>query len=568
MEILRFKPANCKNCYKCLRECPVKAIGIRNGQAEILRNDCLICGHCLTVCPQNAKEARDDTDAVRSLIAGGKKVFASVAPSFIAAFETEGLEPFTAALQKLGFAGAEETAVGAAAVSQEYTRLLTARSRPVLISSACPTVVKLIEKYHPEVIGSLAPVISPMEAHARQMRARYGDDIAVVFIGPCICKKDEAAWPDTHVNAAITFEELARWFAKEGITFGPEPAPDPPAPLEPAGGARLYPLEGGIIRSMGSPIPGITYISLSGMDNCRKALREVAQGGMSGFFLELNACAGGCVNGPCMVMPRGGLLRARRRAGLYAAARRTYPLGPAPAVDMTRRPKADPVLQEMPGEQAIREILAQTGKFRPEQELNCGACGYPTCREKAVAVWQGKAEVSMCMPYMRERAEYISDHVIAYSPNAIVVLDDHLTIQAVNQAACELFEIKDAKEIRGKYVGDLTDASAFEESVVRRENILGRRMFLYRYEKYVEESVVYVRDHNLIFAIIRDLTQEEKQNQNLQKVRMDTAATADNVIEKQMRVVQEIAMLLGETAAETKIALTKLKETIASPDKP
>ena len=564
MEILRFKAANCKNCYKCLRECPVKAIGIRDGQAEILRDECLICGHCLTVCPQNAKDARDDTGTVRELIASGRRVYASVAPSFIAAFETDGFEPFAAALKKLGFAGAEETAVGAAAVSAEYNRLLTQRNRSVLISSACPTVVKLIEKYHPETTGALAPVVSPMEAHARQLRARLGQDIAVVFTGPCICKKDEAEWEESHVDAAITFEELSRWLAADDPAFGQEPAPDPPAPLEPAGGARLYPLEGGIIRSMGLPIPGITYISLSGMENCRKALREVAGGDMSGFFLELNACEGGCINGPCMVTPRGGLLRARRRAGLYAASRSRRPLPRVPAVDMRRRPRPDPVCQEMPGEQAIREILAKTGKLRPEQELNCGACGYPTCREKAVAVWQGKAEVSMCMPYMRERAEYISDHVIAYSPNAIIVLNGHLIIQAVNTAACTLFDIQDAKEIRGKYIGDLTDAAAFEESVVRRSNILGRRLFLYRYDKYVEESVVYVRDHDLVFGILRDLTKEEKQNRDLKKVRMDTMATADNVIEKQMRVVQEIAMLLGETAAETKIALTKLKETISS----
>lgn len=570
-EILKFKKANCKNCFKCLRECPVKAIGFKDGQAEILRNECLICGHCLTVCPQNAKVVRDDTNIVKEAIKSGKRVIASVAPSFASAFTTD-FAAFSNALKKFSFYAVEEASAGAVPVTRKYEQLIASRKMPCVISSACPTVVKLIEKYHPGTMRYLAPVISPMTAHARMLKKRY-DDCYVVFIGPCMSKKDEASWDDA-VDCAITFEELEQWFKNENITFNDNNLPNN-SDFD-GNNARLYPTAGGIIKTMLSRIPGVNYITVEGIEKCRKILSELEKNELDGFFVEMSACDGSCLNGPCMVRADGGFFETQKRLETYA---KSFDKNKSESKDnidykenleekfgisLERKFTLKPVISQMPGERDIRAILEKTNKFTPEQELNCGACGYATCREKAIAVYQGKAEVTMCMPYMRERAEYISDKVISFSPNAIIVLDNLLSIKAMNNAACKLFEIDDIKNFSGRYIGELTDASAFEEAIVRRENILDRKVYLFRYEKYVEQSVIYVKEHNIIFAIIHDLTETKKQNDSLKKVKIETVRTADNVIEKQMRVVQEIAMLLGETTAETKVALTKLKDTMMS----
>lgn len=570
-EILKFKKANCKNCFKCLRECPVKAIGFKEGQAEILRNECLICGHCLTVCPQNAKVVRDDTNIVKEAIKSGKQVVASVAPSFAAAF-TNDFAAFSNALKKFGFYAVEEASAGAVPVTRKYEQLIASRKMPCVISSACPTVVKLIEKYHPGAMRYLAPVISPMTAHARMLKNRYKNSY-VVFIGPCMSKKDEALW-DNAVDCVITFEELQQWFKNENITFSDNNIPS--SSEFDGNNARLYPTAGGIIKTMLSRIPGVNYITVEGIEKCRKILSELEKSELDGFFIEMSACGGSCLNGPCMVKDDGGFLETQKRLETYAKSFGKSKSVLEDSIDykenleekfgisLEQKYTIKPVISQMPGERDIRAILEKTNKITPEQELNCGACGYATCREKAIAVYQGKAEVTMCMPYMRERAEYISDKVISFSPNAIIVLDNLLSIKAMNNAACKLFGIDDIKKYSGRYIGDLTDASAFEEAVVRRENILDRKVYLFRYEKYVEQSVIYVKEHNIIFALIRDLTEEKKQNDSLKKVKIETIRTADNVIEKQMRVVQEIAMLLGETTAETKVALTKLKDTMMS----
>lgn len=568
-DIINFKKANCKNCFKCLRECPVKAIAFRDGQAEIINEECLVCGHCLTVCPQNAKVVRSDVDLAKELLATGKKVIVSIAPSFLAAYSTD-LEHITAALKKLGFFAVEETSVGAVPVTREYEKLVASRQIPCVISSACPTVVKLIEKYYPSALPYLASVDSPMIAHAKMLRKRY-HDAGIVFIGPCISKKDEASW-DSNVDVALTFEELSDWFDEASIT--PKDIIITKDAAAVADGkdnnnARLYPTNGGILKTMTTKVPGVSYITAEGMPHCQQILNDIQNGSaFEGFFIEMSACDGSCINGPCMVNKQSGYLENFKRIETYSK-KRTLPLIKDneklwEGIDFHRDFKPKIPIKQMPGEHDIREILAKTGKTSPEKELNCGACGYPTCREKAIAVFQGKAEVTMCMPYMRERAEYISDKVITFSPNAIIVLDNLLSIQALNNSACKLFGITDAKEFAGRYIGELVEASAFEEALVNRRNVLNRKSYLFRYEKYVEESVIFVKEHNMIFGILRDMTEEEKQNENIKKVKLETIGTADNVIEKQMRVVQEIAMLLGETTAETKVALTKLKETIMS----
>ena len=562
MDILQFKKANCKNCFKCLRDCSVKAIAFRDGQAEILNEDCLLCGHCLTVCPQNAKEARNDTEQVREMIRSGHQVIASVAPSFIAGFPAADFQSFALALRRLGFHDAQETSVAARMVTDEYQRLLEEGKSSTMISSCCPTIIRLIEKYYPQLLPFLAPVLSPMTAHARMLKEQFGSDCKVVFIGPCLCKKEEATWESGAVDCAMTFEELQGWFDEKGIAFTHGSSA---AAGEKSAAARLFPIRGGVIRSMSRRLPGVRYVSADGLGRCREVLDELTKESLSGYFIEMNACEGGCINGPCMTRIHTGSLTAQKSVEDFAVGQSSPAACPPPvSFSLQRRFTAQYHPKALPGEKALRDILAKTGKLKPEQELNCGACGYPTCREKAIAVYQGKAEVTMCMPYMRERAEYISNEILSYTPTAIVALDSRLNIQALNSAACRMFRVTDSKTFSGRYISELVESEVFEEAVMQQENILNRKVFLYRYGLTVEETVVYVREHNFVFGLFRDMTDVEKQNDKLKKVRLDTVQTADKVIEKQMCVVQEIAMLLGETTAETKVALTKLKEAMLS----
>lgn len=559
MDIINFKKANCKNCFKCLRECPVKAIGFKNGQAEILTENCLICGHCLNVCPQNAKKVRNDVGAVKAVIASGKKVIASVAPSFIAAFPYKTLPQFEQVLKALGFSEAQETSVGAAAVTREYERLLSACNTPVLISTACPTIVRLVEKYYPEALTYLADTVSPMTAHARMIKKEMGD-VSVVFIGPCISKKDEATWDSDAVDYALTFEELEGWIKEAGVSVDTK-VPD----TGKAGNvqkARFYPVPGGIIKSLSKIRPDVSYISISGISKCRDVLEKLVEGNLHGYFIEMSACEDSCISGPHMLKPAGGIIESIREVTEYSQSETGSDFPDMEGIDLHRSFKIQPAPNQQPGEMAIAEILAKTGKKCPQDELNCGACGYSTCREKAIAVYQGKAELNMCMPYMRERAEFISDNVIAFTPNAIIVLDSFLNIQAYNQAAANMFGIDSVHRYKGSYIGELTESSLYEEALIRKKNILDKRIYLFKNDKYVELSVIYVPEHNIIFGLYKDLTEERIQTEKLNKVKIHTIETADRVIEKQMRIAQEIAMLLGESTAETKIALTKLKETM------
>jgi uncharacterized Fe-S cluster-containing protein len=402
-----------------------------------------------------------------------------------------------------------------------------------------------------------------MTAHARMIKKTLGADTQVVFIGPCISKKEEAETSEESADFAITFDELQKWLEAEGISLDTS---DLGFNEKTENNAELFPLSGGILKTMREKIPDVFYTSVNGIDKCRDVLEELASGKLNGYFIEMSACDGSCLNGPCMPKPEIGMLEAEKRLCRYAGRTKdgedNTPVLNDIEIDLKCEFTPRPILSNLPGEKDIQDILARTGKISKSDELNCGACGYSTCRQKAIAVYQGKAELAMCMPYMRERAEYISDNVIAFTPNAIIVLDEHLNIQAVNQAACDLFELKDMKRYSGTYIGELMDPAVFEESVVRRQNILNRENYLYRYEKYVEQSVVYVEKHNIVFGIFKDLTEVKAQQQRIENVTLETIETADQVINKQMRIVQEIAMLLGESTADTKIALTKLKDTL------
>ena len=551
---LTLKKSNCKNCYKCIRHCPVKSIRFSGNQAHIIGNECILCGQCFVVCPQNAKEITSEVEKVKVLLASGDPVYVSLAPSFIANYDGVGIGAMNRALKQLGFAGAEETAIGATMVKREYERMLEEEEHDILITSCCHSVNLLIQKYFPSELQYLAKVLSPMQAHCTDLKRRY-PNAKTVFIGPCVAKKDEAEYYEGIVDAVLTFEELTEWLASAGIALEKETDTDPESR------ARFFPTTGGILKTLTKTVPGYTYLAIDGVENCIAALRDIESGKIHHCFIELSACAGSCIGGPVMEKYH------RSPVKDYMAVAQSAGAGDFPVAqpDFTEMQKQFAPIErraQMPSEYEIAEILRQMGKTKPEDELNCGSCGYNTCREKAVAIYQGKAEVSMCLPYLKDKAESFSDSIVNNTPNGLIVLNEKLEVQQINTAARKIMNIRSASDILGDLVVRILDPKVFLEVLESKEEVRDRRVYLAEYGKFVEETVIYDRDYHLLICIMRDVTSEEDERKKKETIREQTVEIADKVVDKQMRIVQEIASLLGETAAETKIALTKLKESI------
>ncbi len=548
---LKLKKSNCKNCYKCIRHCPVKSIKFSNHQANIVESECILCGQCFVNCPQNAKEIRNDTQVAKELIASGAPVYVSLAPSFVANYPGVGIGSMEKALQKLGFAAAEETAIGATVVKREYERLVREEKQEVIISSCCHSVNLLIQKYFPEALPFLAKVESPMLAHCRLIKQQH-PEAKTVFIGPCISKKAEAETYEGLVDCVLTFEELSQWMAEEKIV------PEKKQEREENSRARLFPTSGGILRTMDWQEEGYSRLTIDGTENCIHALKEITSGQLSHCFIEMSACAGSCIGGPVMEKAHRSVIGDFLEVDRYAGKKDFAVEQPEESLQ-----KDIPYLglnRQMPGSRAIEEILRRMGKTSPADELNCGSCGYNTCREKAVAVYQGKADLTMCLPYLKEKAETFSDTIIRNSPNGIIALNESLEVQQINGAACGILRLSSPADILGDQVVRVLDPQIFFEVVQTGHDVENKRMFLSEYEKYVEMSVVYDKSYRILLVLMRDITEEENQRVQKENVRRQTVEITDQVVAKQMRIVQEIASLLGETTAETKIALTNLKE--------
>ena len=551
-KFLQLKKSNCKNCYKCIRNCPVKSIKFADGQANIIPDECILCGRCFVNCPQDAKQIRDDVPRVKEMIASGKKVIASVAPSFIAEFPLMDFAAMKSALLKLGFADAQETAIGATIVKTEYEKMIASGKHDVIISSCCHSVNALIQKYYPSVLPYLADVLSPMLAHCRVIKEENPGACAV-FIGPCISKKEEAELYG-ECDVALTYEELEAWMNEAGVV----PAGDSTEPDEGKRG-RFFPIKGGIIKSMHTENTGFTYLAVDGVQNCIAAIKEIESGALKNCFIEMNACEGACINGPAISHHHKPLLSGEVKVVAFAG---DDEFRVAMPIDTFKNIPYIGTHEKIPGEAAIKEILAKMGKTSPEQELNCGSCGYPTCREKAIAVYQGKADLSMCLPFLKEKAETFSGYVINNTPNAIFVLDENLCVQQINKAGCALFNLKMPSDILGSPIVRLLNPADYLGVKTRRVPIKEKKHYLAEYKKYVAETIVYDHEYHIVFSIMRDITSEEERQSERSELCNKTVAITNEVIEKQMRVVQEIASLLGETTAETKIALTQLKDAL------
>ncbi len=551
---LTLKKSNCKNCYKCIRHCPVKAIRFSGNQAHIIGNECILCGHCFVVCPQNAKEIVDQTEKVRVLLQSGVPVFASIAPSFVANYEGVGIESMRAALKRLGFADVEETAVGATIVKREYERMLEEEHRDIVISSCCHSVNLLIQKYFPSSLEYLADIMSPMQAHCADIKRRH-PDAKTVFIGPCVAKADEAEYYSGITDAVLTFEDLTKWLKSENISL------EASADSNENSRARFFPTTGGILKTLTKELPNYTYIAIDGVDNCMAALRDIESGKIHNCFIEMSACVGSCVGGPVMEKYHRSPIRDYASIAGYAGSK-DFDVEQPEALTLKKHFSFIERKLPMPSEAQICEVLRQMGKFKPSDELNCGSCGYNSCRDKAIAICHGKAEISMCLPFLKDKAESFSDTIVKNTPNGLIVLNEDLEVQQINSSARKIMNIRAASDVLGEPVVRILDPALFIQVKNSGRSVHNRRVYLAEYKRYVEQTVVYDKDSRLLVGIIRDVTDEEAEREKKEHISRQTIEVADKVVDKQMRIVQEIASLLGETAAETKIALTKLKESI------
>ncbi len=555
---------NCMDCYKCVRRCPVKAIKIEDSSAQIVPDLCIACGTCYRVCPAKAKQPRNDLIRARHLIDSGKDVYVSLAPSWITEFEGLPAEKMIAALRRLGFRGVGETAAGAEEVSSNIAKLLEQKESGLMISTACPSVVEYIKKYLPEMTPFLTPLSSPLLAHCRMLKDQLGPEIEVVFVGPCIAKKLEAdAHPDL-LSLSLSFADIRQWFKDAGIV--PEEIRTSVYDrftMIKAQEGTAYPIEGGMIETL-KPYSSAqkTYMmQISGIQNIKRELAELnAADTDRPVFVECLACHGGCVSGPCITNRKPGFSKRidilKQSAFTDLAGKRT------PQADIVQQYGSQLTPAHEFTETEIRKALTVIGKYGVEDELNCGGCGYDTCRNFAKAMLSGKAEPEMCVSNMKQQAQRKANALLRCIPSPIVIADSDLGIIEYNDKFVETFwseeehgEIYDRNNLHGANLRDfigftnLFAASLDLEQDIRREHI--------RFNDRLFDVVVFNIDKKqIVGGIIQDVTKMEMKKERI-------AAKAKDVIKKNLATVQQIACTLGEHMAETEILLRSIAEDYA-----
>lgn len=567
MAIIDFKATKCRHCYKCVRYCEVKAIMVKDGRAEIMPDNCVLCGHCLQICPQSAKTLVSDLRKVQEMIEDGERVVVSIAPSYMGLLKYHTIGQVRSALLQLGFEDVRETSEGAALVTVEYAKLLEEGKMENIITTCCPSVNELIEKYYPELVPQMAPVVSPMIAHGMMLKKELGDDVKVVFLGPCIAKKKEAQDPrhNSYIDAVLNFNDINRWLQDEEIEIT-ECEDQPFVHMDPKVN-RLYPVTNGVVNSVlatQEKKDNYRKFYVHGESNCIDLCKGLVRGEISGCFIEMNMCAGGCIKGPTVNDQSISRFKVKLDMEEQISREPVEDQVTAPKLEeislhklfMDRRPK-DPI----PTQEEIRSILAMTGKNHPEDELNCGACGYPTCREKAIAVFQKKAELNMCIPFMYDKSESFASLVMDTSPNIVLIVDEDMKILEYSNAGEKYFG-KSRAEALQMYLYEFIDPTDFQWVFDTRQNIHGKKVNYPEYKLDTLQNIVYIEKEHVVLATFIDITKEEEQARQDYMKKLDTIDLAQKVIHKQMMVAQEIAGLLGETTADTKTTLMTLCKSL------
>lgn len=557
---LTSKKNDCRSCYKCIRNCPTKSISFENGQASIIAEECVLCGKCFLVCPQNCKEIRSDLDLAKSILKENEEVYASIAPSFLSSFPECSFETMKEALLSLGFTDVEETAIGATIVKKAYDEMLEKGDQDVIISTCCHSINLLIEKHYPDAAKYLAPVMSPMRAHGHDIKKRH-PNAKVIFLGPCISKKNEIEMYPGQVDCVLTFLELKQWLLEAGVRVKEDKNP---VHLE-ASRARLFPTEGGVLMTMERKAKDYTYLAVGGMEEAISAIEDILSGKVHKAFIEMNSCVGACINGPAIPEENrrivSNYLTIKKHAGKEDFATKAYEHEEIKTQFFAYAKKG-----KVHSDQEIEEILNKIGKHSKKDELNCSSCGYATCRDKAVAVLEGKASLEMCLPYLMEKATSLSNEVVNNTDRQIIVCDESLSIQLVNPPMAKLLGYASGNELIGHKVDEFLDPSPYALAL-SGERVFHKPVDEDRYHVNLIADVVYDEHFHALIAIYRDVTEKVERNRILREQQAEMARVTTEVIEKNMRTVQEIAQLLGESTAETKVALSKLQSTLHKEEK-
>lgn len=549
----------CHDCYKCIRECHVKAIKMQDNSASVIDDRCIACGHCVTVCPSGAKRVRNDINNAKTLLIQNKKVFASLAPSWAGVYNVS-KEKMIAALKKLGFFGVSETALGAQQVSIECAKILNASNENGLyISSACPSVVDYIIMYKPDFAKNIVPIGSPALTHAKLLKKTYGEDIEVVFIGPCIAKKKESDSNPNLIKVSLTFEELDLWLKDDCIDFNDiEKNGEEKFLPENAYEGAIYPIEGGMnetIKQVGINENEVSLISLSSIKSLDKALQGFDTKNLNRkIFVEALGCEGGCVNGPCLASKKG-IIAINNDILSVCKYRSNIPNTPEVVAEKEYAPK--PVIKKKYSIEEIEETLTKISKHNLEDELNCSGCGYSTCREFVNALIAGDAETSMCVSYMRKIAVRKAAAMVRCMPAAVVMIDKDMKIAETNNAFIKMFYpdmydvFADREEgLKGAFIDKIIPFYDILKSALKSGVDIHKEHYPYNNKLY-DISAFNIEPSEIAGAVITDVTKSETDREKI-------ARQAREVISKNIATVQEIACLLGEHMVETEILLDSI----------
>ncbi len=562
MSFIDFDAQKCDECFKCLRACPTKAISFSKNNRKIIEDLCINCGLCQMHCPQGALTIHLDVQHVKNAILAGKKVVGSIAPSFAGIFDLEHPGQMVGALKTLGFDKVEETARGAEIVSRAYEKTIGKGEKVNMITSCCPSSNYLIEKYFPKSTEYIIPVVSPMVAHGYDIKERYGSDVFTVFIGPCLAKKAEALDFPKSIDAVITFRELDEWLKEEKIEL--KGCSKDYFDCSSSRRGKAYPMGGSLWKNdLETRInPNYKYVHIDGIEDCKSFLESLEKGMLTGYCAELNICSSSCINGPHVPNDSKPIFERKDQLSQYVNVKKTDTKMSLPkGMNLIRTFKNTPVSQIAVNEHQVAEVLLEMGKYTQKDQLNCGACGYATCYDKAVAIVLGYSDIEMCLDRLRQKAESLQNIIFDSSPNAICILDSEMRIKAVNPSFNQIFN---ATKIRLTYwpIGAIVDDEIFEKLALSNDYRQSKKLYLESVDRTFFANVVKIQGGQAYVGIFTDITESENNREELEKVKEETLITCQEVIDKQMRVAQEIASLLGETTAETKVGLNKLKKLV------
>lgn len=562
---MNFSSTNCKNCYKCVRTCAVKAIEVKDDRAHIVTERCVACGHCLVVCPQNARDIKSNLQNVKEAIAAGREVVVSLAPSYHGYYEESG--KFIAALRKIGISRVEETSIGAELVSRAYESYIDETQHTELITTCCPSTVRLIERYYSELIPHMIPIVSPMIAHGRLIK-KIRPAAYTVFVGPCISKICESLSEEhqEEIDAVLTFDEVIAYFEECGIDYKKLEAEN----VDEEGSLRghRYPVVGGVLNGIRHTIEakGLEVLRVHGMENSKEVLKALQKGELKNVCIEINICNESCIAGPGGINQEGNVFTRIQGLQKMIKSAKDHMQDSTkkinyPEVNLEKHFHNKQVSIHTATEEEITSVLHSIGKYEKKDQLNCGACGYETCRDKAVAVLNGMSQIDMCLPYTRSIAERLSNEIFYNSPNSILILDSSLKIIDMNPEAEKVFGYR-ASLMKGKNMSIMMKTDAFRQVAETKTSASKEKIELPEYEMIVYRDIIYLEKQNALLVIFADVTYEEQRKKELAALKVSTLDVTQSIIDKQMRVAQEIASLLGETTAETKVAIMKLRKVL------